>query len=169
MPLLKADPTFYPTARLAAQAPPEKVAFVAALAPDYKSYPDALLTIDTGPASSKFGQVIGELVLPNIGDELHHFGWNACSTALCPWAPHPHLERRYLVVPGLRSSRLHIIDTKPDPSRLSLVKVIEPEVLFDRIGYSRPHTIHCGPMHPVYRGALPHRLASRPLIKSWNG
>src|SRR6202012_3750322 len=53
---------------------------------------------------------------PYVGDELHHFGWNACSSALCPYAPHPHVERRYLVVPGLRSSRLYVIDTKPDPS-----------------------------------------------------
>jgi hypothetical protein len=37
-----------------------------------------------------------------VGDELHNFGWNACSSALCPWAPPPHVERRYLVVPGLR-------------------------------------------------------------------
>ena len=55
--------------------------------------------------------------MPNAGDELHHFGWNACSSCLCPNAPHPHMERRYLVVPGLRSSRIHILDTKPDPSK----------------------------------------------------
>ena len=27
--------------------------------------------------------------MPNVGDELHHFGWNACSSALCPWAAAP--------------------------------------------------------------------------------
>lgn len=48
-----------------------------------------------------------------VGDELHHFGWNACSSALCPAAP--HLERRYLIVPGMRSSRIYVMDTKPDP------------------------------------------------------
>ena len=77
-------------------------------------------------------------ICPNVGDELHHFGWNACSAALCPYAPHPHLERRYLVVPGLRSSRIHIIDTKPDPQKLEIVKIIEPEEVFARTGYSRP-------------------------------
>ena len=61
--------------------------------------------------------------MPNVGDELHHFGWNACSSALCPYAPHPHVERRYLLVPGLRSSRIHILDTKPDPRQPKLVKV----------------------------------------------
>ena len=70
--------------------------------------------------------------MPQFGDELHHFGWNACSSALCPYAPHPHVERRYLVVPGLRSSRLHIIDTKPNPRKPKIVKVIEPEEVFAR-------------------------------------
>ena len=65
------------------------------------------------PARS-FGNVVGRIEMPNAGDELHHFGWNACSAALCPYSPHPHVERRYLIVPGLRSSRIHVIDTKPD-------------------------------------------------------
>ena len=91
--------------------------------------------------------------MPYAGDELHHFGWNACSSALCPTAPHPHVERRYLVVPGLRSSRIYIVDTKPDPRQPRLVKVIEPEELAAQAGYSRPHTIHCGP-DGIYVSAL---------------
>jgi len=54
------------------------------------------------------------------------------------------MERRCLVVPGLRSSRIHILDTKPDPRKPSLVKVIEPETVMSATGYSRPHTSHCG-------------------------
>ena len=38
--------------------------------------------------------------MPNVGDELHHFGWNACSSAC-----HSQLQRDTLVVPGFRSSR----------------------------------------------------------------
>ena len=91
--------------------------------------------------------------MPKFGDELHHFGWNACSSALCPYAPHPHVERRYLVVPGIRSSRVHIVDTKPDPRKPQIVKVIEPEEVFARTNYSRPHTIHCGP-EAIYVSAL---------------
>ena len=83
--------------------------------------------------------------MPNVGDELHHFGWNACSIALCPWAPHPHVERRYLMVPGLRSTRIHVVDVKDDPANPKLVKVIEAEDIAERTGYSRPHTVHCGP------------------------
>ena len=91
--------------------------------------------------------------MSNAGDELHHFGWNACSSSLCPNAPHPHVERRYLVVPGLRSSRIHILDTKPDPRHPKIVKVIEPEEIAEKTGYTRPHTIHCGP-EGIYVAAL---------------
>jgi methanethiol oxidase len=135
------------------EAPAERYAYVAALAPDQKSRSDALLVIDVDPASRGYGEVVGRLDLPSIGDELHHFGWNACSTALCPYAPHPHLERRYLIVPGIRSSRIYVIDTKPDPRRLEIVKRIEPEDVFKRTGYSRPHTVHCGP-EGIYMSAL---------------
>ena len=81
-----------------------------------------MLVVDVDSTSPSYGSVVGRVDLPNVGDELHHFGWNACSAALCPYAPHPQLERRYLVVPGLRSSRIHIIDTKPDPQKLEIVK-----------------------------------------------
>jgi selenium-binding protein 1 len=157
----KTDPTFYPTARLAMESPPERYAYVAALAPDNKSRSDALLVVDVDASSGSYGKIVGQLNLPNIGDELHHFGWNACSTALCPYAPHPHLERRYLVVPGLRSTRIHIVDTKPDPTKLNIVKIIEPEEVFSRTGYSRAHTVHCGP-EGIYVSALGGARRRRP-------
>jgi len=43
MPLLKPDPTFYPSPRLAMQSPPEKHAFVAALNPPGSKLHAALL------------------------------------------------------------------------------------------------------------------------------
>jgi selenium-binding protein 1 len=135
------------------ESPPERYAYVAALAPDNQSRADSLFVIDVDTGSGSFGKLLGQVDLPNVGDELHHFGWNACSTALCPYAPHPHLERRYLVVPGLRSSRIHIIDTKPDPTKPEIVKIIEPDEVFARTGYSRPHTVHCGP-EGIYVSAL---------------
>jgi selenium-binding protein 1 len=138
---------------MAMAAPPEGLAYVVVLNPDGDSRPDALAVLDVNPASSTYSQVVGRVEMPNPGDELHHFGWNACSAALCPYAPHPHVERRYLIVPGLRSSRIHILDTKPDPRRPQIVKVIEPEALAARTGYSRPHTIHCGP-DGIYVSAL---------------
>jgi selenium-binding protein 1 len=148
----KPDPTFYPSARLAMQAPPEKVAYVAILnvAGDR---PDALGVVDLDPGSSSYGKLISRTPMPNAGDELHHFGWNACSSTLCPYSPHPHVERRYLIVPGLRSSRIHVLDTKPDPRSPRIVKVIEPPEVHRRAGYSRLHTLHCGP-EGIYVSAL---------------
>jgi selenium-binding protein 1 len=152
---LKPDPTFYPSPAIAAEAPPEELAYVVTLnvGSDGDRRPDALVVVDVKPGSGTYGTQVGRLDMPHVGDELHHFGWNACSSALCPWAPHPHIERRHFVIPGLRSSRLHVVDVKDDPVNPKLVKVIEPEELAKRTGYSRPHTIHCGP-DGIYISAL---------------
>jgi selenium-binding protein 1 len=146
---LGTDPTFYPSPQAAMEAPPEKLAYVALVKPD------GLAVVDVDPGSPSYSRVVGHLAMPAAAeeDELHHFGWNACSSALCPMAPHPHLERRYLIVPGLRSSRIYIVDTKADPRNLKIVKTLEPEELMRRTGYSRPHTIHCGPAG-IYVSAL---------------
>jgi methanethiol oxidase len=151
--LWKTDPTFYASPKLAMQAPVEKLAYVATLNANGGNQPDALVVVDVDRESKKYGQIVGRVEMPNVGDELHHFGWNACSSALCPYAPHPHVERRYLIVPGLRSSRIHIIDTKDNPKEPKIIKVIEPKDLENRTGYSRPHTIHCGP-DGIYVSAL---------------
>jgi selenium-binding protein 1 len=134
------------------QAPAEKLAYVAALNANGGDRPDALVVVDVDHGSDKYGQIVGRVDMPNVGDELHHFGWNACSSALCPYAPHPHVERRYLIVPGLRSSRIHVIDTKENPKQPKIIKVIEPKDV-ERTGYSRPHTVHCGP-DGIYLSAL---------------
>jgi selenium-binding protein 1 len=153
MPLWRPDPTFYPSPKMAMQAPPEKLAFVAMLNANDNRKPDALGVVNVDPGSSGYGRMVGQVDMPNPGDELHHFGWNACSSCLCPYAPHPHVERRYLIAGGIRSSRIHIIDTKPDPRNPQIVKVIEPETLAARAGYTSPHTVHCGP-DGIYLSAL---------------
>jgi selenium-binding protein 1 len=135
------------------EAPPEEVAYVAMLNPDGNGARDAMAVIDVAPGSKTYGDVVSKVEMPFAGDELHHFGWNSCSSCLCPYSPHPHMERRYLIVPGLKSSRIHVLDTKPDPRRPKIVKVIEPETVARRTGYSRVHTTHCGP-DGIYLNAL---------------
>ena len=152
MPKLLPDQSFYPSPTMAMQAP----AGDARLRGDAESRPgrpDALAVLDVDPSSPAYGAQIGQVDMPGAGDELHHFGWNACSSCLCPYSPHPHMERRYLVVPGMRSSRIHILDTKPDPRRPRIVKVIEADEVLRKTGYSRPHTAHCGP-DGIYINAL---------------
>jgi selenium-binding protein 1 len=148
----KPDPSFYPSPRMAMKAPAETLAYVATFDPAGQT-PDAIAVVDVDPSSGSYSTIVEQVAMPNTGDELHHFGWNACSSCLCPNAPHPHSERRYLVVPGLRSSRIHILDTKADPRRPEIVKVIEPQEVAERAGYTRPHTVHCGP-EGIYVAAL---------------
>ncbi len=150
---LKPDPTFYASPKDAMKAPPETLAYVALLSATGNGVPDRLAVVDTDPSSPGYGTEVGGVNLPNTGDELHHFGWNACSAALCPFAPHPHVERRYLIVPGLRSSRIYVIDTKPNPAQPHISKIIEPEEIIAKTGYTRPHTVHCGP-DAIYVSAL---------------
>ena len=145
------DQTFYPSPAMAMSAPPETLAYVAMI--NTQGGPDALAVLDVDRSSHAYARQIGQLEMPKAGDELHHFGWNACSSCLCPFASHPHMERRYLIVPGLRSSRIHILDTKADPANPRLVKVIEAEELARKTGYSRPHTTHCGP-DGIYMNAI---------------
>jgi selenium-binding protein 1 len=147
------DPTFYPSPELAGEAPAEGLAYVALLATDNDGKRDALGVVDTNPDSPEFGRLVGRLEFPNGGNELHHFGWNACSSHLCGYAPNPHTERRYLVLPGTHSSRIHIVDTQPDSRHPRLLKVIEGEEVMRKTGYAAPHTVHCGP-DGIYMNAL---------------
>ena len=52
--------------------------------------PDFLAVVD-----AEDGRIIHETPMPNVGDELHHFGWNRCSSAC--HGP----DRSHLILPGL--------------------------------------------------------------------
>ncbi|MGZ6777226.1 MAG: selenium-binding protein SBP56-related protein [Blastococcus sp.] len=141
------DPTFYRSPADAIAAPTEKLAYVVAF-DRAGQRPDALTVVDTDPGSGQYGSIVGWAELPTVGDELHHFGWNACSSALKHEGHdmgEDGLQRRFLLLPGLRSSRIHVYDTRPDPRSPRLHKTIEAEELASKAGYSRPHTLHCGP------------------------
>lgn len=146
------DPSFYPSPALAGEAPAEELAYLA-MPSVTPGRPDALGVVDVNPGSPTYGQLVGQTDMPQAGDELHHFGWNACSSHLCGHAPAPHMERRYLVVPGIHSSRIHILDTKKNPRQPEIVKVIDGQEVAVRTGYQAPHTTHCGP-DGIYLNAL---------------
>jgi methanethiol oxidase len=76
------DPTFYRSPAAAIAGPPEKLAYVAALDPA-GGQRDAMTVVDCDAESPTYGEVVGWTDLPTAGNELHHFGWNACSSALC--------------------------------------------------------------------------------------
>ena len=139
------DPTFYRSPADAISAPPEQLAYVVAF-DRAAQQPDALAVLGTDPESAGYGQVVGWADLPSRGNELHHFGWNACSSAFAHSGHHTDgLQRRYLLIPGIRSSYIHVYDTHPDPRQPTLVRTITADELAKNAGYSRPHTLHCGP------------------------
>src|SRR5215211_5595359 len=145
MPRWTPDSSFYPSPKEAIEAPMEKLAYVALLNPTGKGEADGIGVVDLKPDSKSYGHLVHKTEFPTADNELHHFGWNACSSCLCPYAPHAHAERRYLIVPGTGSSRIHILDTKANPLRPELIKVIEGSEVQAKTGYAAPHTVHCGP------------------------
>ncbi|HET6382584.1 MAG TPA: selenium-binding family protein [Armatimonadota bacterium] len=123
----------------AMKAEPEKILYTTALyvgtgieAPDY------IATVDVDPASASYSQVIHRTPMPQVGDELHHFGWNACSSCHADSSK----SRRFMIVPGFRSSRIHVLDVA-DPRAPRMHKVIEPEEVKSKTNLTAPHTVHC--------------------------
>jgi methanethiol oxidase len=127
--------SLYDSPEAALKAPPEELLYLACLHEGTGvRLPDFLAVIDADE-----GRVIHETPMPNVGDELHHFGWNRCSSAC--HGP----DRSHLIVPGFRSSRIHVLSVADDPRRPRLEKVIEPSEVVEKTGYTRPHTVHCMP------------------------
>ncbi|HWF50623.1 MAG TPA: selenium-binding protein SBP56-related protein [Solirubrobacteraceae bacterium] len=130
----------YPSPQAAREQPPEQVAYVAGL---YEGTgidrPDFIAVVDVDPSSPAYGEIVNRTEMPNVGDELHHFGWNACSSAC-----HSQLRRDTLIVPGFRSSRIHVLDVS-DPRVPRIKHVIEGAEIKEKLGLSAPHTVHCMP------------------------
>jgi methanethiol oxidase len=132
----------YASPQEAMRAPREEFVYVSCLHEGTGiQEPDFIAVVDVHPDSDRYGHVIHRTSMPNVGDELHHYGWETCSSSnhCCG------LERRHLIVPGFRSSRIHILDVGSDPRRPEIVKVIEPEEVKRKSGYSAAHTVHCMP------------------------
>eukprot|EP00854_Cymbomonas_tetramitiformis_P006061 gene6061-7284_t len=102
---------------------------------------DYLATVDADPSSEMYGQVIHRLAMPHIGDELHHSGWNACSSCYNDTAR----TRSKLILPALGSGRVYIVDVGKDPKVPKLHKVIEHGKIKTKVNMAYPHTTHCLP------------------------
>ena len=135
----------------ARERPSEEVAYVA-LAADGDGRHDGIGVVDTTPGSPTLGQLVGRVDFPHGGNEVRHFGWSACRSDASP-STTTAAEHRYLVVPGADSSRIHVVDTRPDPRSPRLVRVIEREEVVRKTGYISPQTVHCGP-DGIYVSAL---------------
>ncbi|WP_227378967.1 selenium-binding family protein [Haladaptatus halobius] len=119
---------------------PEDIAYVIGLyvGTDVDA-PDFIAVVDLDPDSETYQEIIERTEMPTRGDELHHFGWNACSSS----CHIDGLERQHLVIPGNRSGRIHIVDTE-NRRHPELETVIEPDEVHE-YDLSGPHTTHCIP------------------------
>jgi hypothetical protein len=55
--------------------------------------------------------VIHRLPMAYVGDEIHHSGYNACSSCF----NNPNKARKFLILPTLNSDRVYAIDLVTDP------------------------------------------------------
>ena len=107
----------------AMKAPREKLLFtVLVYCGEDATRPDKLAVVDADPGSSTYSTIVGELSMTHAGDELHHFGWNTCSSCC-----HDSTKvRRFLILVGLKSSRIYVVDIA-EPTKPQIHKTIEPE------------------------------------------
>ncbi|HEX9185573.1 MAG TPA: selenium-binding protein SBP56-related protein [Vicinamibacteria bacterium] len=89
------------------------------------SDPDFVAVIGADPRRHDFGKIVNRVDMPNVGDELHHFGYSA--------------DQRRLVVPGLFSNRIHVLEIAADRKRMRLRAVNED--LAASSGYITPHSV----------------------------
>jgi selenium-binding protein 1 len=63
MATLRPDPTFYPSPKMAMQAPQEELAYTVVLNPDGNGRPDALAVLDVNSNSSTYNRVVGRVFI----------------------------------------------------------------------------------------------------------
>jgi selenium-binding protein 1 len=87
--------------------------------------PDFIAVIGADPRRPDFGRIVNRVDMPNVGDELHHYGYS-----------HDH---KRLLVPGVFSSRIHVFDIRGNGRRLALRAVNDR--LAAQSGYAVPHGV----------------------------
>jgi selenium-binding protein 1 len=141
--------SFYASPQDALAAKPEEFLYVTLLRRGTANdAPDAIGVVDVNPDSPTYAKVVHETPMTEPGDELHHFGWNRCSSAC--HGP----DRTHLVVPGFTSSRIYVLNVADDPRAPRIEKVIEPAEVVEKTGLTRPHTVHCMPGENVVLSML---------------
>jgi selenium-binding protein 1 len=130
----------YASPQEAIKAPREKIVYTVCIYTGTGiEKPDYLATIDVDETSPTYSQVIHRTEVGAVGDELHHMGWNACSSCNDDGS----MERKYLIVPGVRTSNFYIIDTATNPRKPTLFKTIDGDEIKEKVNLSAPHTVHC--------------------------
>jgi methanethiol oxidase len=87
--------------------------------------PDFVAVIGADPRRRDFGELVNRVDMPNVGDELHHFGYSA--------------DQDRLIVPGLFSNQIHVFDIKGRGKRMAL-RAVNDELAAES-GYVVPHSV----------------------------
>ncbi|OWF44416.1 Selenium-binding protein 1-A [Mizuhopecten yessoensis] len=123
------------------KAPREEIVYIPCIVPPERrgKQPDYLVTVDVDPKSPTYSQVIHRLHLPNVSDEVHHTGWNTCSSC------HGDKTQRRdkLILPCVNSDRIYVVNVGDASRAPTLETSIEPWELHDKCGLGAPHTSHC--------------------------
>ncbi|XP_022211607.2 methanethiol oxidase [Drosophila obscura] len=124
--------------------PREKLLYTVTVQPNLdEPHGDYLSTIDVDPESPTYCQIIHRTFTNRKGDELHHSGWNACSSCYYVDENAKSVPKRdKLVLPALNSDFVYILDVVKDPRKPEIIKVIDGEVLKSH-NVTGPHTTHC--------------------------
>lgn len=102
----------------------ERFLYVATIAQSAQD-PDFITVIGADPRRHDFGRIVNRIDMPNVGDELHHFGYS--------------LDQNRLIVPGLFSNRIHIFRINGNGKSMKLEAVNEE--LAASSGYIVPHSV----------------------------
>ncbi|XP_031616959.1 methanethiol oxidase [Contarinia nasturtii] len=124
--------------------PREKLLYVVVVQPNLDQ-PDGdyLATVDVDPTSKTYSQVIHRTYTKVKGNELHHSGWNTCSSCFELKSEDVSIPKRdKLVCPSLNSNRIYVFDLSSDERKPVLYREIDGSVL-DEHNVSAPHTTHC--------------------------
>ena len=89
------------------------------------SDPDFVTVVGADPRRKDFGQIVNRVDMPNVGDELHHFGYSS--------------DQKRLIVPGLFSNRIHVFKIGNDRKSMTLTSMNTQ--LASSSGYIIPHSV----------------------------
>lgn len=103
----------------------ESLLYVVAIDSGDEVDPDFLAVVGADPRNpAEYGRIISRTDLPDVGDNVHHFGYS--------------LDQDRLIVPGMFSDRIHVFDVSA-PKRPRLLE--SREDLTGTSGYRAPHTV----------------------------
>jgi len=124
--------------------PREDLLYVVCVQPNLdEPHGDYLATVDVNPSSPTYCQIIHRTFTNSKGNELHHSGWNACSSCYVVDENAKKIPKRdKLILPSLNSDTIFVLDVATNPRKPEIAKIVPSEV-FKKHNVTAPHTTHC--------------------------